>query len=127
MTAKPTPLVRPKLIIIIFLILAAALGVTLARAVGTLHSAKGQAVGLRLQITEALMLREKLLGQREFMGTDTYIEREARIEYGLSVPGAVRFVAETAPFNHNQFGQAVAVFAESADDGNDGESWWDSR
>ncbi|MDR1570530.1 MAG: septum formation initiator family protein [Oscillospiraceae bacterium] len=113
-SAKKPPLIRPQLILCVFLGLSLALTVTLARTLGDLHSSKTKAASLRAQVETARAQGEALRRQRTFMETDSYIEREARVEYGLSMPGTIRFVAETQPSaDQPPYGTAVEVFSAS--------------
>jgi cell division protein FtsB len=64
---------------------------TLVRSVVNLNNARAQEADLLKRIEEARILTEELMAKKEFMGTLQYVEREARKEWGMSLPGTIRY------------------------------------
>jgi len=96
--SEKQPLIKPYVIIAAFLVAFTAMSFTLVKSVVNLHSAKRQESQLTQQLEAARVLTEELLAKKAFMQTDDYIEREARIEYGLSRPGTIRYAFDNLPF-----------------------------
>jgi cell division protein FtsB len=85
------PLVKPYAIISVFLVLFTAMSFTLVRSIINLNNARAIEADLIRQIEAARILSDELTATREYMKTPLYIEREARVEYGLSLPGTIRY------------------------------------
>ena len=112
--AKKQPLIRPFIIISAFLVVFTAMCFTLAKSVANLHSARQQEQRLLTQIEDARKLTDELMARKRFMQTDDYIEREARIEYGLSRPGTMRYAFDSFTYAH---GDEVTAASSAQVDG----------
>jgi cell division protein FtsB len=101
---KPGGLIKTKLWIALFGAACVILAGSLLRATLLYQSTTAKADQLRAELAIEQAEKNRLTRERDYMTSDTYIERAARIEYGFIYPGDIRFVAALEPAD-NPYGQ----------------------
>ncbi|MDR0396786.1 MAG: septum formation initiator family protein [Oscillospiraceae bacterium] len=117
--APRKPLITPRLWVALFCVAIAVIAGSLFRVTRLYQTTMAQADKLRAELTTEQIEKDRLTRERDYMATDMYVERAARMEYGYIYPNDIRFVAALEQdedygedWEDPEFGRAVEVFAD---------------